>query len=177
MSLLIAVVVAWSSSNPQIMQSSMKWEENYVQAKELGARLQKPLAVFVGSGAEGWKQVVREGNLNATVRQELRERFVPVYVNAESETGKQLVEAFELASKRGLIVSDRTGGLMAFHQDGIMELADLTKQLSRLGNPEHVVSVTETNDPSAPIYIAHAGTVRAPAAPANAYVNPFACPT
>jgi hypothetical protein len=177
MTLLIAIVAAWTGAIPQIVPADVKWEQNYVQARELAARLQKPLAVFVGSGAEGWKQVVREGNLNAAARRELHERFVPVYVNAETEAGQNLAGAFELANKRGLIISDRTGGLMAFHQDGDLELADLVKHLNRLGDPDHVVSVTETNDPSAPPYVPHAQVALAPAAPAGGYVNPFACQT
>ncbi len=177
MSLLIAVLAAWSSISPQILQSSVKWQEDYQQARELGARLQKPLAVFVGSGAEGWKQVIHEHSLNAEVRQVLSNQFVPVYVNAETESGKKLVEAFDVTDKRGLVISDRTGGVMAFHHDGELELADLSKQLNRLSNPEHVVIVTETNNPAAPVYSPRRGPLRAAAAAIRSYVNPFACPT
>jgi hypothetical protein len=167
MTALIAFLAVWSNMSPQIVHAGVKWEADYHQAREIGARLQKPLAVFVGSGADGWKQVVREGSLSAEARRQISERFVPVYVNAESESGQKLAEAFGLVNKRGLIISDRTGGLMAFHHDGDLELSDLVKHLNRFGDPDHIVITTESND----------FPVTANVVSAGAKVNPFACQT
>jgi hypothetical protein len=168
MTILIAFLAAWSSTSPQIVQVSVKWERDYLHAREIGTRLQKPLAVFVGSGEEGWKKVVRDGGLDANMRRLLVEQFVPVYVNVDSESGQKLAEAFELANKHGLIISDRTGELMAFRQDGDLESKDLVKHLNRLADPEHIVFTTETNDPPATIVAT---------APNGGFQNPFACQT
>jgi hypothetical protein len=163
----IVILVLWGSLNPQITQSSIKWDRDYVHARELSSQLQKPLAVFVGNGSNGWKQVVRGGVFDAETRRMLAERFVPVYIDAGTNAGQKLAEAFELAGKHGLIVSDRTGELMAFRQDGDLEPKDLAKHLNRLADPEHVVITTESNEAPAPVHVA----------PAGGYTNPFACQT
>ena len=148
---LIAMSSTWLVNIPV----SPSWERDYRVAREIGAKHQKPLAVFVGGGEMNWKQVTREGQPDADVSKVLSEQYVRVYVNAETPEGRQLAESFGLTGTRGLVISDRTGGLQAFRHDGDLSAQDLARHLTRLGSLDHVVSTTESNAPvqvQAPAY-------------------------
>ena len=166
----IALLALWGALVPQVNRLSLNWEQDYRQARATGVRVQKPLAVFVGTGADGWKQLLREGNLDAELRKTLVDRYVPVYINQDTDDGKQMAELFGLSGKHGLIISDRSGGAMAFRHDGDLTAKDLARHLTRFSDPDHVVTTTE-----------YGGGAPAPApAPTSAgviYQNPFACQT
>jgi hypothetical protein len=161
----IVLLALWGAVAPQTSRPNLIWEQDYRQARTVGSRLQKPLAVFVGKGADGWKQLVREGTLDAAVRKTLAERFVPVYINQDLEAGQQMAEAFGLSGKLGLIISDRSGDVMAFRHEGNLDGKDLARHLKRLADPDHVVVTTETNEQ--PVVVQ----------PATIYQSPFACQT
>ena len=183
----IAVVALWGAVSPQISELSLRWEQDYRHARAIGTREHKPLAVFVGTGAGGWQHLAREGNLDLASRRTLRQHFVPVYVNQDTDAGRQLAANFGLAGKTGLVISDRTGGVMAFRHEGDLPAAELVRQLERYADPNLVVSTTEGNA-GQQVYLAQAQPAAYPAyQPAQAYIppsyyqnpygNPFACQT
>src|SRR5262245_38336262 len=79
------------------------WQESYGAAMREGKRLGKPVAVFVGRGKSGWLQVCRTGSLSATAVKRLQDRYVCVFVDANTTDGAALARAFRLT--RGLILS------------------------------------------------------------------------
>src|SRR5207245_11277078 len=92
------------------------WYADYAAAQILGREQSKPLAVFVGSGDEGWNQVNRDGRLAKEIKQLLADTYICVYVDTAQANGKGL--AAELEISNGLVVSDQTGTYQAFrHQD------------------------------------------------------------
>lgn len=138
----IAVLALWGAIAPQINRLAVNFEQDYGQARLLAAREHKPICVFVGQGADGWKRLVREGELSGEVRSALLQKYVPVYINQETAAGQQLAAAFSLTGKTGLIISDRTGGLMAFRHEGELAAEDLARHLARYGDPNLVITTT-----------------------------------
>jgi len=143
-SLTMMVALALS---PEIGTHSLKWEHDYRQARSIAASVNKPLAVFVASGENGWKKVVREGKLEAEAEKALAGQFVIVFVNQETDSGRKIADALQLSGKQGLVISDRTGKLQAFRQEGDLSASDLSQRLTRYSNPNFVVTTTETNAP------------------------------
>jgi len=138
------------------------WHADYGSAQALGREGHKPLAVFVGTGKEGWNQVNREGRLGKDINQLLAKTYICVYVDTTVETGKQLAAELEVAQGPGLIVSDHAGRYQAFHHQGDLSNDQLVRYLHRYADPEHVVRTTETNPP-----------VRRGYAPAESYYQPI----
>lgn len=172
----IALLALWGAVAPQVTRLSVNWEQDYHKARTLGAKEQKPLAVFVGSGTGGWKGVVPAG-LDANLRQALTDRYVPVYVDQTTARGQALAAAFELTGKSGLVISDRTGELQAFRHEGELSGQDLARHLGRYCDAGFVIHTTESNapppPPAAPIYY------QAPVIPASfqSFQNPVPCHT
>lgn len=148
MNATLTFLALWGAVAPQLKSSAMTWEHDYREARVAGQRIQKPLAVFVGRGADGWKKVVREGALTADVRVALARHYVPVYLDQATEDGKLMAEAFQLAGDGGLVISDRSGGVMAFRHAGALSANELTIQLNRFADAGMVVTTTEARGAS-----------------------------
>jgi hypothetical protein len=123
------------------------WLKDYSSARKVGAEEKKPLAVFLAPGADAWHKVARDGKLGKEAEQLLSGSYVPVHINTSTEAGRKLAAAFEVESGTGLVISDRAGKLMAFHHDGDLSTAALTRHLTKFADPSHVVEETETNEP------------------------------
>jgi hypothetical protein len=159
-SLTMMVVLGLS---PEIGSHSLKWEHDYRQARSAAVSASKPLAVFVGAGAEGWRKVVHDCCLDSAAEKTLAERYVVVYVNQDTDDGRKIAESLQLSGKQGLVISDRTGKLQAFRQEGDLTASDLSQRLTRYADPAFIATTTESNTPV--VYQSN-------------YVNPFrsSCP-
>src|SRR5881628_588380 len=93
--------------------SSPAWESSYPQAQQRSAALQKPMAVFMGAGANGWSQVVRDDAPSTQVSQVLAEKYLCVYLDMATPQGQKLAQAFEMDSKSGVVLSNATGDAQA----------------------------------------------------------------
>jgi hypothetical protein len=122
------------------------WIKDYGIASERGITQQKPLAVFIGTGQTGWDDVSKDGSLGRGANELLAAHYVCVYLDASNEQGKQLAKAFAIAEGPGLVLSDRTGKLQAFHHDGELNATDLEKVLRRYSDPDRVATTTETRE-------------------------------
>ncbi len=138
---VMLVALAGLSAAPEASQVS--WEASYTAASKKGSQTNKPLAVFVGSGAQGWKGVTSEKKLSAAAVALLREGYVCVYVDATTPAGEKLASAFELNGTGGLVLSTRNGKSQAFSHVGEMTTADLESTLKKYADPTLVVAVTE----------------------------------
>ena len=141
------------------------WLKDYGIAAEQGTAQQKPLAVFIGTGETGWDEVSKDGSLGREANDLLAAHYVCVYLDASKEEGRRLAKAFAVNEGMGLVLSDRTGKLQAFHHDGELNATDLEKVLRRYSDPERVATTTETREdlqprparPPQPVY--HYGPV------------------
>jgi hypothetical protein len=123
------------------------------------------VAVVIGSGQEGWQKLVRGGSLGADQKQLLATNYVCLYVDLTTEEGKRLAQTLQVGKSVGLVISDHTGQLMAFHHEGDLEAKALTGYLQKYADSERVVRYTETN----PGPGTETRAYYPPAAPAPAY--------
>ena len=145
-------VVAALGAMVQSISLSSAWNDDYRAARELGLQHHRPLAVFLGKGAFDWKQITREGQTNAGVQKLLAERYVRVYIDTDTAYGRELATSLGLAGSRGLVISDRTGDVMAFRHDGDLAAWEVAQRLARYSDPDLTVRTTESlAPPPAPV--------------------------
>ena len=131
-------------------QTSVRWHADYFAACGMGRAADKPLAVFFGPGAEGWRKLAREGGLSEDVIELLRTQYVAVHVDTERKTGQAWAARFEVPDGVGLVISDRGGNLQAFHHAGNLAGADVAKYLRRYASSGHSTVTTEGVERPAP---------------------------
>ena len=119
--------------------------EDYWFAQKYAQKEQKPLAVFIGSGQKGFHKLSWEGNLTPRVQKLLAEEYVCVYLDTTQKNARNLAEEFEITEGLGLVISDRTGQIQAYHHDGGLAASALAAKLQKYADPELEVQTTESN--------------------------------
>src|SRR6266446_5787215 len=100
-SVLLLALSGFFSAAP----SGPAWQSDYKAAKRLGAEVNKPLAVFLGSGSAGWQRVDRDGGLSESARQILADNYVCVHIDTATAKGKAWAGAFEMSGGLGVVIS------------------------------------------------------------------------
>jgi len=142
--------------------ATLKWQDSYGTARQMGKRESKPLAVFIGNGPSGWKKVAEEGALSEQAKQTLADGYVCLYVDRTRPGGRQLAESFEVSEGPGLVLSSRDGAGQAFFHAGSLSAGDLESRLAKYGSAE---AITRT-EVFADSRVSYAYDPAAPAAPA-----------
>src|SRR5829696_6208208 len=93
------------------------WLTDYGAAQRKCLQQEKPLAVIIGSGQNGFNRLLKEGNLKNDVRATLAANYVCLYVDASRPENRGLVKDFDIHSGVGLVVSDRRGEYQVFSHD------------------------------------------------------------
>ena len=114
---------------------------DYWEAEAQAKKAAKPLAVFLGSGKDGYVQVSRDGKLTPAMQKLLSEKYTPVYLDLTDETAKGLAKAFQITRGKGLVISDRTCRKQAFRHDGELSADDLTRHLERHAGADPIAPV------------------------------------
>jgi hypothetical protein len=118
------------------------WQRDYAQARTIGKQQQKPLAVVIGTGNDGFQKLTGNGKLPPAVQQLVSEKYIPVYLDVNSPAGKRLADFFKITQGAGIVLSDRTGDFQAFHHNGTIGEDILLPYLQRFA--QSGVAVTET---------------------------------
>ena len=126
--------------------------KSYGLARVQSVSVNKPIAVFIGSGDKGWEEISTEGKFERDVRKILSANYVCVYVDSSRGAGKELASAFEVTDGSGLVISNRSGTLQAFRHQGTLTNYELEWYLKRYADPDLVVQNTETTAPAQPVY-------------------------
>jgi hypothetical protein len=122
---------------------SLVWQKDYATALQRGKETGKPLAVFLGKGANGWQSVTKEGKIDAKTTELLSQKYVCLYVDLSDEAGKHLADSFELHSTPGLVISSPGGAVQAYRHEGELQPSDLQQNLVRYSDPTRPVVTTE----------------------------------
>jgi hypothetical protein len=142
---MLLLALAGTATPSEVAKEGPTWHRDYAKARQVGARAEKPLAVVLGTGESGWKDLGRDGGLGEKARQLLADKYVCVYIDTSTKAGERLARDFEIPGGKGLVLSDRTGELQAFAHEGDLANADLVRHLQKYADPNHVVRTTETN--------------------------------
>jgi hypothetical protein len=142
MNALIALVALGFAENNIPVSWTPAWQNDYRQAKLQASEFGKPLAVLIGSGKKGWDSVA-QGSIDENIARLLNTKYVCVYIDTDTASGKKLAEAFEVKEK-GLVISDRAGSTQAFYHNGDLSQNTLTKALEKYSDANRVALSTET---------------------------------
>ncbi len=155
---IMAVVALTTGLSAAYVPQAPSWLDDYATAQRTVRSAHKPMAVFVGSGKEGWTRVVQDGAVDSAVTRLLAQKYVCVYVDTDTASGRALAGAFQVAN-RALIISDASGSSQAYSLSGTLTRAELGDALAKYADPERPSSVTETivreappAPPAAPVY-------------------------
>lgn len=149
---LMAVVALTSSISTANLSSNPTWLNDYGVAQARVVAVHKPMAVFVGSGQDGWGKVLKDGVLDPALKRTLADKFVCLYVDTDTTAGRALAGSFEVAS-RGLIISDRKGTSQAYSLSGALTKAELVQTLDKYAGADQMVQATETIVRDAPAVV------------------------
>lgn len=141
-SLMLFALAGYTSS--MATQEAPPWQSDYREARKQAELEKKPVAVFFGSGKEGWHKVARSGSLGNENQQLLAGQYVCVFLDSSTEEGKRVAKALEVSTDAGLVISDRGGQVMAFHHQGDLTNQDLNWYLKRYAEPGRAAAATET---------------------------------
>jgi len=140
---MMAAAALAAGISPSALTPEPTWLNDYTLAQLRVGAVKKPMAVFVGSGKDGWGKVVRDGALDPELKRTLVSKFVCVYIDTDTTTGRSLAGAFEVASK-GLVISDRAGTSQAFSLSGDLTKDELSRTLAKYAEPDREVRTTES---------------------------------
>ena len=147
---MMAAATLAAGISPSALSPEPAWLNDYSAAQTRVAAVRKPMAVFVGSGKDGWGKVVRDGSLDPELKRLLATKFVCVYVDMDTAAGRSLAGAFEVASK-GLVISDREGTSQAYSLSGDLSRDELSRTLAKYADADREVRTTDTVVREAPV--------------------------
>lgn len=137
--------LAAAVAQPALPQETT-WLRDYSKGQEQAARENKPLVVVVGTGAEGFEKLAKEGNLGKDVEQILADSYVRVYLDRSQSSQAKLIRDLSIGTDTGLVISDRKGEVMAFHHEGTLAQHDLKTHLRTYASPSLEVRTTQTHN-------------------------------
>jgi len=107
------------------------WNRDYAQALVRAEAAKKPVAVFIGSGADGWIGVSEEGQLSLEVRRLLAEHYICVYLDASRSAEERVVRSFDAGQSPLVVLSSRNRAYQAYRHSGKIANASLAQVLQR----------------------------------------------
>ena len=113
---LAALAVAGALTAGSLSVTQPAWQTSYRVALGQVVEQHKPLAVFIGRGQAGYTRLVTEGGLGTDTAKLLKQGYVSLYLDVDTAAGKQTAETFQMTE--GVVISDRTGGVMALRHEG-----------------------------------------------------------
>ena len=112
------------------------WNHDYDLALQQASAAKKPLAVFIGTGKDGWKAVSAEGELGPELHRLLTDEYVCLYVDAGRAVHKELAQSFEAGKSPLLVLSTRNRAYQAYRHEGAQANANLALALKRHATEE-----------------------------------------
>jgi hypothetical protein len=110
-------------------KATPQWQTDYGQALRLGQEQNRPLAVFLAPGEDGWRKLARDGKVGDQALAELASGYVCLRLDTDTEYGKKWAKAFEMPGGLGLVLSDRSGNTQTFRHEGSLDAAALASAL------------------------------------------------
>src|SRR5438552_11463178 len=89
-------------SVPTAVVETPSWLTDYGEARQRGKEERKPLAVFIGSGHQGWEKVSRTGKLDNEAQRILASQYACLYVDTTQPAGQRLAAALEVPDGLGV---------------------------------------------------------------------------
>jgi len=132
--LALAAGLDLSSNHPKL-------QADYAQAMSRATEERKPMAVFIGHGAETFKRMLTDGTISQDAAKVLNSSYVCLYLDTDTATGKDLAGRFDM--KEGVVISSPGGSLQAYRYAGTVPATTLNSQVAyyaSAGQPKTTVA-------------------------------------
>jgi len=149
---VLCFALAAVPSAAELIPVAPAWRSDYSIALKEGRKSKRPLAIFVGSGPEGWDKISQEGGLDKEAKDLLQRRYVCLYLDSRDEESRSLIAKLELSNRTGLIIGDASGEAQAFRHEGTLHNEDINRYLRKYSDPDVVVVRTERVAETRPTY-------------------------
>lgn len=106
---------------------------NYAEAIAQAQQQHKPVAVFLGKGADGLAKLVTEGVVPTSASAALQSEFICLYVDTTTDAGRKLAGNFEMTE--GLVISDRDGAKQVLRHGGSIPAEALATYTATYATP------------------------------------------
>jgi hypothetical protein len=116
--------------------ASPAWNRDYDSARRRAEAANKPLAVIIASGSDGWTSICKEGELKPDVRRLLTQHYVCLYVDATAPAERELARSFETKSAPLLVLSDHSRAYQAYRHSGVLTNSSLAQLLQRYSSAQ-----------------------------------------
>jgi hypothetical protein len=144
----LAVLALAGGFSPGTKPSLPGWQTDYTAAKAAAAAQHKPMAVFIGQGAESLDKMLADGTIPADAAKVLRDSYVCVYLETGSEAARELAGRFDLTT--GLVINTEGGSVQAVRVGGAVAGPGLTQELARCATAQPAaVTVVSQATPAA----------------------------
>jgi len=137
----LAVLALAGGLGSGVIPSTPSWHTDYAQAMNRSSAEGKPMAVFIGHGDGRITKMLADGTISSESAKVLATSYICVYLDADTPTGKDLAERFQMG--QGLIISNRGGTLQAYRCGGELNGTDLKASLARFAEATQLAT-TET---------------------------------
>jgi hypothetical protein len=145
------------------------WQPDYKKALAQATQQHKPVAVFIARGDAGYARLITEGGLGSDATRVLRNSYICLYVDTRTAYGQELAGAFQI--DKGLIISDKTGGVQVLRHEGSVSQTALTNYLTRYVDGGQV-SQTEFHGGTQPVAQTVTQPIVQPVQPAPVAIQP-----
>jgi len=149
---LLALVVTMQAATTG---AEISWSPDYAHARKQSAAENKPIAVFLGNGEQGFNHLVRDAGLSKDAADLLSTYYVCVYIDTTAGKGKEMADAFRMSN--GVVLSDRSGVYQQYRQESPVSDQDLMTRLKIYATAPAIVAAATTTTSTSNYYNAGAG--------------------
>lgn len=143
-------VIALAGSMVPAAKPEFEAQTDYGQAVKVAATEKKPMAVLIGKG-DVFSKMMADSSLTAEAKKLLKEKYVCMTVNVETDAGKELAKQFQM-TEGGLVISSAGGSLQALRHNGAVTAGELSKHTTTYANVSAVPATTVTAGAATPTY-------------------------
>jgi hypothetical protein len=151
----LSVIALATALDMGSIPANPRWQTDYSLAVTRASEERKPIAVFIGHGADAIKRMTADGAIPADTTKLLAASYVCFCLDTSTESGKDLAGKFQM--NEGLVISSPGGSLQAYRHTGTVPASTLAQELTRYataGQP-----ATTVNAGAVPTRAAAAGYV------------------
>jgi hypothetical protein len=141
---IMLVALSGLAASPVREATDSPWLTDYMTAYEKGQSEKKPLVLVFGKGADGAGLICKEGKLDKEAEDLLRSKYVCLYIDIDSQSGKPIAEGFKVASAPSLMLTDHSQHAIAVRHSGTVSQSDLVNGLKKYAEPGRTVRGTDT---------------------------------
>jgi putative thioredoxin len=126
---LLLVIASFAADSPAA------WYQDYAAARDAAIAADRPLLVLLCDSSSPYSTwIPHDTFLSDKVERTLRERYVRLFIDTETESGRKLASQFEVERGPHWVIMDRSGRWQVYYQSGNLYESELAGVLARFSD-------------------------------------------